>query len=45
MIAQASEFRGLVRSLGDEVELDVMGDGLIAHMVQTGAELAALEEA
>lgn len=39
MVAQASEFRGLVNSLGDVVELNVVGDGLIAHMIQTGADL------
>jgi len=38
MISQASEFRGLVQSMGDEVELNIMGDGLLAHMVQTGAD-------
>lgn len=43
MVAQASEFRGLVNSLGDVVELHVAGDGLIAHMIQTGADLAELE--
>lgn len=40
-ISQAHEFRGLIQSMGDEVELEVYGDGLIAHMIQTGAELAA----
>jgi len=44
MVSQASEFRGLIKSLGDEVELNIMGDGLIAHMVVTGAAMAALEE-
>ncbi len=38
-MSQACEFRDLVRFLGDEVELAVYGDGLIAHMLQTGAEL------
>lgn len=41
--SQASEFRDLVRFLGDEVELCVHGDGLIAHMIATGAELARKE--
>ena len=41
--SQASEFRDLVRFLGDEVELCVHGDGLIAHMIATGAELAQKE--
>jgi len=43
-VSQASEFRGLIRSLGDEVELAVYGDGLIAQIIQTGADMAALEE-
>lgn len=41
--SQASEFRDLVPYLGDEVELCVHGDGLIAHMIATGAELARKE--
>lgn len=40
MLSQAQEFRGLVGFLGDEVELAVHGDGLIAHMVKTGAEFS-----
>ena len=44
MVAQASEFRGLVRLLGDEVEMEVYGDGLIAHIIATGAELADFKE-
>jgi hypothetical protein len=43
MISQASEFRDLVRLLGDEVELAVYGDGLIAHMIKHGADLAPKE--
>lgn len=38
--AQAAQFRDLVRMLGDAVELAVYGDGLIAHMIKTGAALA-----
>jgi hypothetical protein len=45
MVSQASEFRGLVKFLGDEVEMKVYGDGLIAHMIQTGADLADKEAA
>jgi hypothetical protein len=44
MVSQASEFRGLVRSLGDEVELAVYGDGLIAQIVKTGASFSTVEE-
>jgi hypothetical protein len=43
-ISQASEFRSLVRMLGDEVELEVYGDGLIAHIIQTGSDIALLKE-
>jgi SAM-dependent methyltransferase len=43
MISQASEFRDLVRLLGDEVELAVYGEGLIAHMIKHGADLASKE--
>jgi hypothetical protein len=43
MTSQASEFRDLVRFLGDEVELAVYGDGLIAHIVATGATFSKKE--
>ena len=43
MISQASEFRDLVAFMGDEVELAVHGDGLIAQMIKHGAELAPQE--
>lgn len=38
-VAQAQEFLDLVRFLGDEIELEVYGDGLIHHMLCTGAQL------
>jgi len=38
-VSQASEFRDLVKFMGDEIELAVYGDGLIAHMLQTGADM------
>lgn len=44
MAHQASEFRDLVEFLGDEVELAVYGDGLIAHMLATGAKLSTDSE-
>ena len=44
MYSQAREFIQMVKMLGDELELDVKGDGLIAHIIKTGAELSALEE-
>lgn len=40
MVSQASEFRDMVKMLGDEIELAVYGDGLIAELVKTGARLS-----
>ena len=34
----------MVRMFGDEIDLNVKGDGLIAHIIKTGATLSALEE-
>lgn len=39
-IAQAQEFMDLIKFLGDEIELEVYGDGLINHILRTGAELS-----
>jgi len=39
-IAQAQEFMDLVKFLGDEIELEVYGDGLINHILRTGAEIS-----
>lgn len=39
MISQAQEFMDLIRFLGDEIELEVYGDGLIAHILATGAKM------
>jgi len=39
-IAQAQEFMDLVKFLGDELELEVYGDGLINHILRTGAEIS-----
>ena len=44
MYSQAREFLQMVGMFGDELDLNVKGDGLIAHMIKTGAELSALEE-
>lgn len=41
--SQASEFIDLIRMLGDEIELQIHGDGLLAHIIKTGAELAQQE--
>jgi hypothetical protein len=40
-ISQAQEFMDLVGFLGNEVELALYGGGLIQHIIQTGASLAA----
>jgi hypothetical protein len=45
MLSQASEFRDLIQSMGDHVELDVRGDGLIAWMLKTGSDLSAAADA
>ena len=39
MLSQAQEFQDLVKFLGDEIELQVRGEGLIAHILKTGAGL------
>lgn len=39
-ISQAAEFRDLIKYMGNEFELAVYGQGLIAHILQTGAQLA-----
>jgi SAM-dependent methyltransferase len=44
-LSQASEFRDLVKFMGDEMELQVYGDGLIAYMLKTSADFALLEDA
>ncbi len=43
MIAQAQDFINLIKVMGDEIELNVPGDGLLAHIINTGASLAPLE--
>lgn len=40
MVAQAQEFIDLIRFLGDEVEIEPYGDGLLTHILVTGSELA-----
>jgi len=42
-LQQASEFRDLITMLGDEVELAVYGDGLIAQQIRYGAEISTEE--
>ena len=43
-ISQAQELLTLIKYLGDEIQLDIKGDGLLAHMIKVGADLAELEE-
>ena len=44
MFYQAKEWMEMVDLFGEEIDLDVKGDGLIAHIIKTGATLSALEE-
>lgn len=39
-VSQAQEFMDLVKFLGDEIELEVYGDGLINHILRTGAAIS-----
>ena len=39
MWSQAHEFMDMMRALGDEMEMAVYGDGLIAHIIKTAAEM------
>jgi hypothetical protein len=40
MLSQAREFCDLVKFLGEEIDLEIHGDGLLKHIVDTGAGLA-----
>ena len=44
MYHQAKEWMEMVGMFGDEIDLNVKGDGLIAHIIKTGARLSALDE-
>jgi len=39
MISQAQELIDMIRTLGDVIELEIHGDGLLAYILKTGAEL------
>jgi hypothetical protein len=39
MVSQAQEFCDQIGVMGDEFEMIVYGDGLIAHLLKTGAEI------
>lgn len=38
MISQGQEFQDLIRMLGDEIELEVYGDGMLAHIMNAAAD-------
>lgn len=40
MTCQAQEMIDLIKFLGDEIELEIYGDGLLNHILITGSELA-----
>jgi 2-polyprenyl-3-methyl-5-hydroxy-6-metoxy-1,4-benzoquinol methylase len=40
MISQAQEFMYLIRNFGNEIMLDVKGNGLLAYIIEAGAEKA-----
>jgi hypothetical protein len=42
-VSQAQEFMDLIKYLGNEIELEVAGDGLIAWILQQGAHAADLD--
>jgi len=33
----------MIRFIGDEIELDIKGDGLLKHVLDVGAQLADIE--
>jgi len=43
MVSQAQEMISLIRVMGDEFELLIRGDGVLQHILVTGAELASLD--
>ena len=44
MAYQAVEFGEMMSVLGDELQVTVKGDGLIAYMIETGADAPTIEE-
>ncbi len=38
MVSQAQEFCGLIKYLGNEIQLAIYGDGLLAYLLEAGAE-------
>jgi len=45
MVAQAREFITLVAKIGEVFDMIVYGDGLLAHIIKTGAEIVPEQEA
>ena len=43
MVSQAQELLDMIRMLGDVIELEIHGDGLLAYLLTTGAALADAE--
>lgn len=39
MASQANEFMDLITVFGDEVQLEIYGDGLLSHILKTGAKI------
>jgi len=44
MVSQAQEFQDLMRVIGEHIDMDVRGDGLIAEIINTAAALATASE-
>ena len=44
MVSQATEFVDMIKFMDNHVELAVYGDGLIAHIIKTGANLQTTED-
>jgi hypothetical protein len=44
MASQAREWITLIQKLGDVFDMIVYGDGLLAHIINTGAELVPAQE-
>ena len=41
--SQAHEFLDLVKLLGNEIELEVYGDGLLAYLLKVGSEIEEVD--
>ena len=43
MISQGQEFIGLIKFIGSEIDLEIHGDGLLKHIIETWADLPEVE--